>query len=434
MLKRYKYNLTHQVATYGHMGELVPFLSMDIAPGDTFSGVIGQLTRFSPLKHAVLYDMYIDSFLMYAPNRLLDSGWEDFVTNGPVAAGTTTPTITLAAGGSDDLPWLRYLNRKGASSVTACAYRLRMYNLCFNEYFRDDQESPVGADDIPPTTQPRLVSQRKNYFTTLRDNLAEAESHSAIVTAGSPDTVSAEEILEAIARQKASMRRASYGTRYVDSLRRMGINVNYQMLQRPEIVGIGRTTANVTDVVQTGVDSTDSGLGALSGHAIGGGRLRVKRKTFPEHGQLMGFIVIRPQYSFAGCNEYLDKARPYEAYYDPDLVSLPAVEVTGTDLMNDDDTDAAIGYTPWGEWYRKHNSWFRYNDAGNDFNEWIPKQRSDADLSISSTGELRNPSRTVYNDLFEDVTYGHFQLSSVNKLKALRCIQPKNRSVFPGST
>ena len=88
------------------------------------------------------------------------------------------------------------------------------------------------------------------------------------------------------------MKRETYGTRYIDILRSYGINVNYQMLQRPEVVAIARNTVNVTDVVQTSAGTGN--LGDLAGHGISGGRLVLRRKSFPEHGTLMGLAVLRP--------------------------------------------------------------------------------------------------------------------------------------------
>lgn len=423
-MKRYRYNLTHQVASAGSLGQLIPFCIMEVAPGDTFSGKVGMLVRFSPLKKALLMDIDVDLFMTYTPHRLVDSGWEDFVANGPVAAGTTVPSITLAAAGADDMPHLRYVNRAG-STRSQSAYRLYCYNLIYNEYFRDDDDTPVANTDRN-SGLPWSVNAKKNFYTTLSENLGESESHIVDVQSGTPDFVRAEDILQAVAQQKVAMKRATYGTRYVDILKSMGININYQMLQRPEIVGVGRSTVNVTDVVSTNDAST---LGELAGHGISGVRLTVKRKSFPEHGTLMGVMVARPKYTFEGINDWFDTPRDYTSYYDPGFHPLPPVDVQLGDVMTDTISSGSAGHTPWGEWYRRATNWMGPTEVS----DFVAKHYQAADTTISRT-DLRQISPSTYADIFENTTKGQIQFSAVNKLSALRLIPRKSGVVFPGST
>ena len=70
--------MSHQVATAGDMGKMVPFLIQEVAPGDTWSGKTGMLIRFEPLKHAAMQDFFVDAFIFYVPHRPHDRDWETY--------------------------------------------------------------------------------------------------------------------------------------------------------------------------------------------------------------------------------------------------------------------------------------------------------------------------------------------------------------------
>ena len=150
--------------------------------------------------------------------------------------------------------------------------------------------------------------------------------------------VDANDILQAIAVQKLKMKRATYGTRYVDILKSMGVRVNYQMLQRPEIVARHKTKIAINDVVSTSNtpgNIDDGGLGDLAGYGINGTRMRLKRKSFPEHGTLIGFTVIRPAYMDHQLCSKMDNEPQYEDFYDPALELLPNAEIRAKDIIQD---------------------------------------------------------------------------------------------------
>ncbi len=424
-MKRQMYSMSHQWATRSFFGRLLPTCIQEVCPGDTWSGKVGMLVRLSPLKRALLHDIYVDQFMFYIPHRLVMAEWEDFISAGPqdTPRQFDIPTVNVNPA-SRDLDCLMQPSH-ATETKTYSALRLFAYNLVLNEFFRD-VDDPV----IPPTTTPGsnglVINAKKDYWSLINENLGFLQTeHFAEVTSGAPDQVSAVAILEAIAKQKISMKRATYGTRYIDILRSYGINVNYQMLQRPEVVAMARGSINVTDVVQTapGAGGGEDALGALAGHGISGTRLRLNRKTFPEHGTLMGFVVVRPVHADTKFTDWFDRGRPYENFYDPGLVPLPPVEITQRDVVNSVDTavaDEVLGFQPWGEWYRGALS-----RAQTDLEEWI------GGMGIDDTGttasQIRKYDQAIqqFDDLFTDTTFGHYQVSAVNSLRALRLI-PRN--------
>ncbi len=422
MLKRHMYSMNHQVATMGKFGALIPTMIQEVAPGDTWSGKVGLLCRLSPLKRALLLDVQVDQVSIYVPHRLVAADWEDFISEGPSdAPATTLPTVTTVAG-THSLACL-FQDSHAAEAKSYSALRLYAYNLCFNEFFRDEDQALRLPTDVPGIGV--QVNFKRDYWTVLNASTGVQDAiHYADVTAG-PDRVSALAILEAVARQKIATKRATYGTRYVDILRSYGVNVNYQMLQRPEVVAISRGSINVTDVVST----NDAGvLGELAGHGIGGNRLNFRRKTFPEHGTLFNFAILRPIHADPMMCDWFDYIRDYTSYYDPGLVPLPPVEVRRVDIAPSVAAAGAttsMGYQPWGQWYRKALSKVHYG-----LGDWT------GEIGLNpagfSYGDVRSVDQTGYDALFNDVTYGNFQISAVNRMRALRFIPKNNISTATG--
>ena len=409
-----------------HIGNLCPIMVQEVAPGDTWSGKTGILVRLSPLKRALLQDLYVDQFTFYVPHRLVMADWETFISDGPMdTPNIDIPTVQINSTSGDDMASLFFDKPAAADSYDASQLRMNAYNLIWNEYFRDEQD-PIVTPATKPGITGRDISFKKDYWTTLRDNVGLDQSvHFADVTAGSPDQVSALAILEAIARQKIATKRATYGTRYIDILRSYGVNVNYQMLQRPEIVAMARGTINVTDVVQTGGDTSGGAgddLGTLAGHGIAGTRLTLKRKTFPEHGTLMSCIAVRPVNTDPGYADWFDKPRDYTSFYDPGLVPLPPVRVQKSDVIGATevaDRATLVGFQQWGNWYRSAMS--RVHTG---LDQWTGS--NNLSPTLWDPRELRNINQDGFNALFNDTTYGHYQVSAVHALRALRAIPRVN--------
>ena len=255
MRKRSLYSMYHNVAMCGQLGTVTPILLQEVAPGDTWSGVSGMLMRFSPLKKAVIQDLYVDIAYYYVPHRLVYADWESFWAEGPI----NSPTYTLPSADVDttesQFKCLFWRPHSSESNKDFNALRLYAYNLVYNEFWRDEQDTAKNPSDIPDTDYGHYACNKKDYWTNLRDNIGVDQNEFFFdANRGSGTQASARDVLEAIARQKIELRKQNYGTRYVDNLRAMGINVNYQMLQRPEVVAIHRTMVNITDVAASDRD------------------------------------------------------------------------------------------------------------------------------------------------------------------------------------
>ena len=88
------FDLSHDVKLSTDMGRLTPILTMEVVPGDSINIDTEMLIRFAPMLAPIMHrvDAYVHFF--FVPNRLLWSGWEDFITGNQDLA---FPTLNLSA-------------------------------------------------------------------------------------------------------------------------------------------------------------------------------------------------------------------------------------------------------------------------------------------------------------------------------------------------
>lgn len=155
-IPRSVFDRSHGHKTMFDAGYLVPIFVDDVLPGDTFHLTMTALVRLtSPLKVAMMDNLYLDSFFFFVPYRLVWSNFVKFMgeqTNPgdsisfviPSVAVPFTPTIgslgdylgvmTAATGTAIQTP----------NTISALPYRA--YFLIYNQWFRD--ENLINSDGL----------------------------------------------------------------------------------------------------------------------------------------------------------------------------------------------------------------------------------------------------------------------------------------------
>ena len=125
-------------------------------PGDRFRVSSDVLIRFAPMLAPVMHQVNVYVHYFFIPNRLLWKHWEDFITGGP--DGTANPLYPMLSVPSGQIPTYfsngslaDYLgcptfksNTVSYNPVEVSALPFRAYQLCYNEYYRDQNvEDPV---------------------------------------------------------------------------------------------------------------------------------------------------------------------------------------------------------------------------------------------------------------------------------------------------
>lgn len=111
--------------------------------------------------------------------------------------------------------------------------------------------------------------------------------------------VSVDQVRLAFALQRYQEARARYGSRYTEYLANLGVRSSDARLQRPEYLGGGKQTISFSEVLQTGPDSGDDGVGNLRGHGIAAVRSRPFVKFIEEHGYIVTLMSVRPRTIYA---------------------------------------------------------------------------------------------------------------------------------------
>lgn len=177
---------------------------------------------------------------------------------------------------------------------------------------------------------------------------------------GSLGSVNINSLREAFALQRFAEHRAMYGSRYVEYLRYLGIKASDARLQRPEYLGGGKQTIQISEVLQT-AEGTDP-VGTLRGHGIAAMRSNRYRRFFEEHGFVLSIMLVRPKaiYMQGIPRSWLRRVR--EDFFQTELQHIGQQEVYTKELYaaapDGDNGDLKVfGYQNRYDEYRGHESY-----------------------------------------------------------------------------
>lgn len=204
--RRNAFNLSYESKLTLNMGELVPIMCMPVVPGDKFRVNTESLVRLAPLVAPMMHRVNVFTHYFFVPNRLVWNDWETFITQGidgeqkPVFPkfnlNMLSYSVLLKNGFFRDGSLWDYLglpsigkigtladDKASPNSVsvpsagfTVSALPFRAYQLCYNEYYRDQNlTDPVSfsldsgeilVNDLPNLLTLRRRAWEKDYFTS----------------------------------------------------------------------------------------------------------------------------------------------------------------------------------------------------------------------------------------------------------------------------
>ncbi|AXL14987.1 major capsid protein [Microviridae sp.] len=385
-IQRSTFNRSHGLKTTFDAGYLVPIFVDEVVPGDSFNLKAHGFGRLATPIYPVMDNLYVETFFFFVPNRLIWDNWEKFngaQDNPGDSTSYLVPQLTLGSGVSiagDSL--YDYMGLPtGVNGIAFNNLHGRAYNLCYNEWFRDEnlQDSVTvdkgdGPDNISDYTLLRR-GKRHDYFTSclpwpqkgdavqlplgtqapvahnaptdgqgltvLAPNIgtanyaiqtpAFAESSTSVPSAGyalyadlaDATAATINQLREAFQIQRLYERDARGGTRYTEILQsHFGVTSPDARLQRPEYLGGGKTPVSMQPIPQTSSTDATSPQGNLSAMGTVGVQGHGFSKSFVEHGVIIGMACVFADLTYQqGMNRMWSRRDRWDFYW-PALAHL----------------------------------------------------------------------------------------------------------------
>lgn len=384
-IQRSTFNRSHGLKTTFDAGYLVPIFVDEVIPGDSFNLRAHGFGRLATPIYPVMDNLYVETFFFFVPNRLIWDNWEKFngaQDNPGDSTSYLVPQLTLGSGVSiagDSL--YDYMGLPtGVNGIAFNNLHGRAYNLCYNEWFRDEnlQDSvTVDKDDGPDNINDYALlkrGKRHDYFTsclpwpqkgdavslplgtsapvatdaTDGENIAvystgfagytnmaandtfvqnpygggtEARSLYADLTDAAAATIN--QLREAFQIQRLYERDARGGTRYTEILQsHFGVTSPDSRLQRPEYLGGGKTPVSMQPIPQMSSTDATSPQGNLSAMGTVGVQGHGFSKSFVEHGVIIGMACVFADLTYQqGMNRMWSRRDRWDFYW-PALAHL----------------------------------------------------------------------------------------------------------------
>nr|QJB20869.1 MAG: major capsid protein [Microvirus sp.] len=168
------------------------------------------------------------------------------------------------------------------------------------------------------------------------------------ITAG---TTTINDLRRAIKIQEWLERAARGGSRYIEAiLSHFGVRSSDSRLQRPEYLGGGKSPVVISEVLSTVGTVQESDFapqGTMSGHGISVGNRNGFKRSFEEHGYVIGIMSVLPRTSYQqGVPRAFMRKDKFD-YYWPEFAHLGEQEVLNQELKYDwgaQNNDVTFGY------------------------------------------------------------------------------------------
>lgn len=393
----------------------------------------------------------------------------DFETSAPLMQkGSLSDYFGLPVGPTTEM--------EHAAGMFLSALPFRAYQLIYNEYYRDqnltdkiafsrasgavtdlDLILPIrnrcwekdyftsalpwaqrgGAVGVPLSAdeQPTFYETDGDPYTPVSAANLQVSSAGKLTSAAGPtqllmdsgNTITVNDLRTAVRLQEWLEKNARGGSRYIEQiLSHFGVISSDSRLQRPEYLGGGVQPVVISETLST-VGTTDVGIeapqGNMAGHGISVGRTNSFKKSFEEHGFVIGIMSVLPKTAYQQGVERLWQRANKTEYFWPEFANLGEQEIKKGELYHD--FGAAAYADNWATWgYQSRYAEYRYKcssvhgDFRDDFSFWHMGRIFTASPSLNENFVISDPTKRIF--AVEDPDVDDLYVQIYNDVSALR--------------
>ena len=235
------HNLSRRDRFYnqGDSYKLVPILRMPVCPG-TSVNIKGTIKfQTAAFTQNILTGAIASVFVFYVPHRLVWDEWPDFISQADDYAGTFPTTSTN---------WAWCFDRNQQPQNHSALFR-RAYKLCYNQYFGQKGGAGAGTKtwyaDITADTvvdEHDILNSEQWSARLMLDSELKSPTYDATTV-----PIDLNEFYRQMMSARSARRANMSGDKYVDALRRMGVEPDWRIQLAPEF--LGRVDKDVFPVV-----------------------------------------------------------------------------------------------------------------------------------------------------------------------------------------
>ena len=127
-----------------NVGDIIPFYSCEVLPGDTFNVTTSMVVRMQTLITPLMDNVYLDTYYFFVPYRLVWEHWKEFMGENSQSAWLpqaeySIPQIESPSGGWTSGTIADYMGIPiGVDNLSVSALPFRAYALCCDQWLRDE--------------------------------------------------------------------------------------------------------------------------------------------------------------------------------------------------------------------------------------------------------------------------------------------------------